>query len=59
VTDAELKRAQDAIDQDEPVIYDVAGNVGQMVDNVKHTRWFRRAVAEWLTADAERSVSSD
>jgi hypothetical protein len=53
VTDAELKRAQDAIDQDEPVIYDVAGNVGQMVDNVKHMRWFRRAVAEWLTADAE------
>ena len=55
-TQAQLKRAEQAIDQDEHFIYDVAGNVGQDVNNVKHMRWFRLAVAEWLAADVERTA---
>jgi hypothetical protein len=28
------------------LVYDVAADRGQIVDNVKHMRWFRQAVAE-------------
>ena len=48
-----LSRAEEAIENDEDFIYDVAANVGQMVGNVKHMRWFLRAVANWLIEDAE------
>ena len=43
-----LQRALDAIERDEAVIYDVAANYGQIVDNVKHMCWFVEVVAEEL-----------
>ena len=48
-----LSRAEEAIENDEDFIYDVAADVGQMVGNVKHMRWFLRAVANWLIEDTE------
>lgn len=39
-----------AIEHDDALIHDVAANVGQIVGNVKHTRWFRDAVAEAIEA---------
>jgi len=41
-----LEKAQWLIDNDDEIIYDVAANVGQIVDNVKHMRWFLNAVAD-------------
>jgi len=43
-----LARAKSAIERDEDFVYDIAADVGQMVDNVKHMRWFVEAVANWL-----------
>ncbi len=37
--------AQRYIDRDDQLIHDVAADCGQIVDNVKHMRWFLRAVA--------------
>lgn len=48
-----MKRAKVAIEEDEPVIYDVAANEGQVVNNVKHMRWFIEAVAQELGATEE------
>jgi rubrerythrin len=48
-----LGRAEEAIENDEDFIYDVAADAGQMVGNVKHMRWFLHAVANWLIEDAE------
>lgn len=42
------KQAQQAIDRDDVLIYDVATGIGQIVDNVKHMRWFVLAVAREL-----------
>jgi hypothetical protein len=28
------------------LVYDIAADCGQIVDNVKHMRWFRQAVAD-------------
>ena len=47
-TDALLARARSAIDRDEPFIYDVAADSGQIVANVKHMDWFVKEVANWL-----------
>lgn len=41
-----IRRAQRAIDHNETVIYDVAADCGQMVDNIKHMRWFVAAIAD-------------
>lgn len=41
-------RAKSAIERDEQIIYDVADNHGQIVDNVKHTIWFTLAVMQEL-----------
>lgn len=49
-----LSRAEDAIENDEHFIYDVAADVGQQVDNVRHMRWFLKAVANWLIEDEEK-----
>lgn len=38
--------ADQAICNDDTIIYDVAANFGQIVGNVKHMQWFRKAVAE-------------
>ncbi len=43
------RRALRAIEQRKPICYDVAAEYGQMFDNVKHMRWFVRAVAEALS----------
>jgi hypothetical protein len=41
-------RVINAIDGDEEFIYDVAADSGQIVANVKHTKWFRTEVARYL-----------
>ena len=43
-----MDRAAALIEADDPIIYDVAGHVGQIVANVRHTKIFRRLVATWL-----------
>ena len=40
-----LRRADALIEDDDNLIYDVAAERGQIVDNIKHMRWFRHAVA--------------
>lgn len=40
-----LTSAQKYIDDDHDIIYDVALNIGQIVGNVKHMKWFRHRVA--------------
>jgi len=55
--EALMARAQKAIDEDDTLIYDVAGETGQIVGNVKHMSWFKRAVAEWLTENTEQWAS--
>jgi hypothetical protein len=49
-----LSRAEEAIENDEHFIYDVAADTGQMVDNVRHMKWFLRAVANWLIEDEDK-----
>jgi len=46
-----LRLAQELIDNDDERIYDVAANVGQIVGNVKHMKWFLEAVAADLDDD--------
>lgn len=43
-----LSMAEDAIEEDAEVIYDVADNAGQIVANVRHMTWFKEAVAREL-----------
>lgn len=54
--------AADALsdDRDEypDVVYDVAAEIGQMVGNVKHLRFFREAVAEAIAAEWPEAVSA-
>ena len=40
-----IEQARRAIDNEDTIIYDVAANLGQHVDNVKHMDWFLEAVA--------------
>jgi len=40
-----LKAADAYIERDDDLIYDVAANVEQIVDNVRHMKWFRHRVA--------------
>ncbi len=51
VTPELIRQAQELIDADADVIYDVAADTGQIVGNVKHMSWFVRNVAEWLAED--------
>jgi hypothetical protein len=48
-----MSRAEEAIANEETIIYDVAANYGQMVDNVKHMSWFVQAVADEIRLDLE------
>lgn len=41
-----LAQARIAINRREQFVYDVAGESGQMVDNVGHMQWFVKAVAD-------------
>lgn len=43
-----LRAAEQAIEDGSEVIFDVAAEVGQIVDNVKHMSWFVEAVAREL-----------
>lgn len=43
------QRAKSAIERDEDFIYDVAAEHSQMVGNVKHMHWFKKAVMIALT----------
>jgi hypothetical protein len=49
-----LARAVDAIERDERVVDDVAGEFCQIADNVKHMTWFKQAVARQIAADTAR-----
>ena len=53
MTKPSLIAADVAIDADDDLIYDVAAECGQIVQNVQHMRWFRVAVAEALAERAE------
>jgi hypothetical protein len=44
-----ISASKRAIDKKEQIIYDVADNKCQIVDNVKHTSWFIDAVANEIT----------
>ena len=46
-----MQLAQELIDRDDDLIYDVAANVGQIVDNIRHMQWFVEAVADELNDD--------
>lgn len=43
-----LELARIAIEQDDPCIYDVAANCGQIVGNVRNTHLFLELVADWI-----------
>jgi len=43
-----IREAEALIEADDPMIYDVAADSGQIVANVKHMPWFVNAVAQWL-----------
>ena len=49
-----IQRARRAIERDEAFIYDVAAEHCQIVGNMRHTRWFVRAVANWLIDNTGR-----
>ena len=45
---AYLQAAKEMITDDDDIIYDVAVSHDQEVENVKHMKWFRDEVADWL-----------
>ncbi len=51
VTPELIRQAKELIDADDPIIYDVAADRGQIVDNVREMSWFVRDVAAWLADD--------
>jgi hypothetical protein len=53
ITPELLRQAQELIDRDDQIIYDVAADKGQIVGNVKHMSWFVHEVASWLRDDPE------
>ena len=46
-----LSKADELIESDDNLIYDVAWEHGQIVDNVKEMKWFREAVAHSIMID--------
>ncbi len=54
-----MAEAKQLIERNDPMIFDVAANKGQIVDNVKHMSWFVREVAEWLAESDERFGGGD
>jgi hypothetical protein len=54
-----LEKAKKAIDRDDTIIYDVAENFGQQVDNIKHMKWFIREVAISLAEESHKSPYMD
>jgi len=54
-----IAQAKDLIEADDPMIYDVAADSGQIVGNVAHMSWFVRAVAEWLAEEQGLGVQYD
>ena len=45
----DLKRAVERhIERRSDHAYDCAANSGQLLDNVKHMDWFKKALARWL-----------
>ena len=47
-----LTKADELIESDESVIYNVAWEHGQIVANVKEMKWFREAVAHYIMDDS-------
>lgn len=50
-----MQRAEEAIENKDDIAYDIALENGQMFDNVKHMKWFKKAVAEALNDDDHSS----
>ena len=48
-TDGFTLLAQQAIDNEEELCFDIAANLGQIFSNVKHMAWFVDAVAQELS----------
>jgi len=46
-----LTQADELIEAEDTLAFDVADLHGQIFANVKHMRWFREAVAEMLSED--------
>jgi len=44
-----MDKARAAIQREDSVCFDVAAEYGQMFENVKHMKWFVRAVADELS----------
>ena len=47
-----LSKADELIESDDNLIYDVAWEHGQIVDNVKEMKWFREAIAHSIMDDS-------
>ena len=43
-----LLQAREAIEREDVICFDICANCGQIFGNVKHMRWFVRAVADEL-----------
>ena len=48
-----LSKADELIENDDSLIYDVAWERGQQVANVKEMKWFREAVARYIMDDSD------
>lgn len=48
-----LAKADELIENDDSLIYDVAWEHGQQVANVREMAWFRKAVAHYILDDSE------
>jgi hypothetical protein len=48
-----MAAAREAIERGDDIIYDVAANAGQIVDNVKHMTWFQEEVARAILEQEE------
>ena len=47
-------QVENRIERQDPLIYDVLAETGQMFDNVRHMRWFRYAVAQAMIGNVKR-----
>ena len=54
-TIADLYRVVDwRLEHPDTLVYDLLADTGQMLDNVRHMRWFRNAIAQALIDNVKR-----
>lgn len=51
-----LNKAKELIENDDPVVHDVADENGQVLENIKHMAWFINAVADRVRCDSEEKI---